>query len=87
MSKVTEFYEAYSKDEAMQERASALKGSGEEGGKIAVEAIVAFAKREGYSFTAEELEDSINSKELSEEELKAVAGGWPRLPRPGKLSV
>jgi predicted ribosomally synthesized peptide with nif11-like leader len=75
MSKVTEFYEAYSKDEAMQERANVLKGSGEEGGKIAAEAIVAFAKEEGYSFTEEELKDFINSKELSDDDLKAVAGG------------
>jgi hypothetical protein len=76
MSKVTEFYEAFSKDEAMQERANILKGSGAGGGgEIAAEAIVAFAKEEGYSFTAEELKDFINSKELSDDDLKAVAGG------------
>jgi predicted ribosomally synthesized peptide with nif11-like leader len=73
MSKVTEFYEAFSKDEAMRERADALKGPGGEGGKA--EAVIAFAKGEGYSFTAEELKDFMNSKELSDEELKSVAGG------------
>jgi predicted ribosomally synthesized peptide with nif11-like leader len=67
MSNVTEFYEAFSKDEAMRKRAN--------------EAIVAFAKKEGYSFTEEELKDSINGKELSEETLKAVAGGGGPLPR------
>ncbi|MDR1147464.1 MAG: Nif11-like leader peptide family RiPP precursor [Spirochaetaceae bacterium] len=61
MSKVTEFYEAFSKDEAMRERAD--------------EAIVAFAKGEGYAFTVDELNDFINNKELSEGDLKAVAGG------------
>jgi predicted ribosomally synthesized peptide with nif11-like leader len=75
MSKVTEFYEAFSKDEAMQKRANALISAGERGGKIAAEAIVAFAKKEGYSFTEDELKDFINSKKLSEEDLKAVAGG------------
>jgi hypothetical protein len=52
MGKVTEFYEAFSKDEAMRKRAN--------------EAIVAFAKREGYSFT--------------EEDLQAVSGGVSTLP-------
>jgi predicted ribosomally synthesized peptide with nif11-like leader len=61
MSKVTEFYEAFSKDEAMQKRAT--------------EAIVAFAKGEGYTFTVDEVNDFIDSKELSEDNLKAVAGG------------
>jgi predicted ribosomally synthesized peptide with nif11-like leader len=75
MGKVTEFYEALSKDEAMRERANALKGSGGEGGKIAAEAIVAFAKKEGYTFTEEELKDFMDSKELSDDDLKAVAGG------------
>jgi hypothetical protein len=66
MSKVTEFYEAFSKDKAMRERADALISAGEAGEKSKAEAIIAFAKGEGYTFT--------------EEELKAVAGG--RLPLP-----
>jgi predicted ribosomally synthesized peptide with nif11-like leader len=74
MGNVTEFYEAFSKDEAMQERANALKGSGGADGKA--EAIVAFAKDEGYLFTEEELNGFINSKELSDDDLKAVAGGY-----------
>jgi predicted ribosomally synthesized peptide with nif11-like leader len=75
MSKVTEFYEAFSTDEAMRKRADALKGSGGEGGKSKAEAIVAFANKEGYTFTEEELKDSINSKELPEEDLAQVFGG------------
>jgi predicted ribosomally synthesized peptide with nif11-like leader len=73
MSKVKEFYEALSKDEAMQERAKGLKAVGETTAEAAAEAVVAFAKSEGYAFTAEELKDF--SKELSEQELAAVAGG------------
>jgi predicted ribosomally synthesized peptide with nif11-like leader len=73
MSKVTEFYEALAKDEAMQERAKGLSVVGETTVESAAEAVVAFAKGEGYSFTAGELKDS--SKELSDEELAAVAGG------------
>jgi predicted ribosomally synthesized peptide with nif11-like leader len=76
MSKVTEFYEAFSKDEAMQERANALISAGGAGGKSKAEAIVAFAKDEGYSFTEEEFKDFINSKELSDDDLKAAAGGF-----------
>jgi predicted ribosomally synthesized peptide with nif11-like leader len=76
MSKVTEFYEAFSKDEAMQKRANALKGSGEVSGKSKTEAIIAFAKKEGYTFTAEEFKDFLDSKELSDDDLKSVAGGY-----------
>jgi predicted ribosomally synthesized peptide with nif11-like leader len=80
MSNVTEFYEAFSKDESMRKRADALKGSGGEGGKAAVEAIVAFAKGEGYTFTEEEFKDFLDSKDMSEEALKAVAGGGGKKP-------
>jgi predicted ribosomally synthesized peptide with nif11-like leader len=81
MSKVTEFYEAFSKDEAMQQRAKArseaVKGTGDQG---KTEAVVAFAAEEGYTFTAEELKAFIDSKELSDEALKAVAGGgWKEM--------
>jgi predicted ribosomally synthesized peptide with nif11-like leader len=71
MSKVKEFYEALSKDEAMQERAKGLKAAGETTAEA--EAVVAFAKAEGYAFTAGELQDY--GKELSDEKLAAVAGG------------
>jgi predicted ribosomally synthesized peptide with nif11-like leader len=70
---VREFYEALSKDEAMQERAKGLKAAGETTAEAAAEATVAFAKSEGYEFTAGELKDF--GKELSDEELAAAAGG------------
>jgi predicted ribosomally synthesized peptide with nif11-like leader len=73
MSKVKEFYEALSKDEAMQERAKGLSVTAETTEEAAAEAALAFAKAEGYAFTAGELKDF--SKELSDEELAAVAGG------------
>jgi predicted ribosomally synthesized peptide with nif11-like leader len=73
MSKVTEFYEALSKDEAMQERAKGLNAAVETTEEAVAEAVVAFAKGEGYAFTAGELKDY--GKELSDEELAAVAGG------------
>jgi predicted ribosomally synthesized peptide with nif11-like leader len=80
MSKVTEFYEALSKDEAMQERAKGLAAAGETTAEVVLEAVVAFAKGEGYSFTAEELVDYGKElvgygKDLSDEKLAAVAGG------------
>jgi predicted ribosomally synthesized peptide with nif11-like leader len=80
MSKVREFYEALSKDEAMQERAKGMKAAGETTAEAAVEATITFAQAEGYSFTAEELKDygkelKDYGKELSDEELAAVAGG------------
>jgi predicted ribosomally synthesized peptide with nif11-like leader len=73
MDKVREFYEALLKDEAMQERGKGLKVTGETTVETATEAIIAFAKSEGYTFTAGELKDA--SKELSDQELAAVAGG------------
>jgi predicted ribosomally synthesized peptide with nif11-like leader len=73
MSKVREFYEALSKDEAMQERAKGLKAGDWTTEEAATEAVVAFAKGEGYEFTAGELKDA--SKELSDQDLAAAAGG------------
>jgi predicted ribosomally synthesized peptide with nif11-like leader len=77
MSKAREFYEALSKDEAMQERAKGLTAETTEEAAVeaAIEAAIAFAKSEGYEFTAGELKDF--SKELSDQELAAVAGGVP----------
>jgi predicted ribosomally synthesized peptide with nif11-like leader len=83
MSKVAEFYEALAKDKAMQERAKSLDSAGEEYRKALAEAIIAFAKKEGYTFTEEELKDFLDSKALSDGDLKAVAGGGYR-PRPIK---
>jgi predicted ribosomally synthesized peptide with nif11-like leader len=75
MSTITEFYEALSTDEAMQERAKALGCADETSKRDAAEAVIAFAEGEGYTFSAEELQDFVNSKELSADELEAVAAG------------
>ncbi|MDR1148466.1 MAG: Nif11-like leader peptide family RiPP precursor [Spirochaetaceae bacterium] len=75
MSRAAEFYEALAKDKAMRERAKSLDSAGEEYKKALAGAVVAFAKEEGYSFTEEELKDFMDSKELSDGDLKAVAGG------------
>lgn len=74
MSKVSEFYEALSNDEAMQERANALKNAIGSGESAEAESVIAFAKDEGYSFTLDDLKDFM-SRGLSEEEMKAVAAG------------
>jgi predicted ribosomally synthesized peptide with nif11-like leader len=73
MGKVREFYEALVKDEAMQERSKGLGVTAETTAEAVAEAVVAFAKSEGYAFTAGELKDY--GKELSDQELAAVAGG------------
>jgi predicted ribosomally synthesized peptide with nif11-like leader len=85
MIKASEFYEVFSEDEAMQERANALILSGEVDEKTRADAIVDFAKNEGYSFTADELRDFIDSRQLSEEELRAVAGGETYDPSTGTM--
>jgi hypothetical protein len=57
MSTVTEFYQAFSKDEAMQQRAKVRSEAVREtDGQGKTEAVIAFAAEEGYSLTAEESE-------------------------------
>jgi predicted ribosomally synthesized peptide with nif11-like leader len=76
MSTVTEFYQAFSKDEAMQQRVKARSEAVREtDGQGKTEAIIAFAAEEGYSLTAEDLKDFMDSTELSDDMLKAVTGG------------
>jgi predicted ribosomally synthesized peptide with nif11-like leader len=75
---VKKFYDALATDSAMQERAKALNDEKPEGEEAVLAAIVAFAEKEGYTFTAEELAayTEENSKgELREDELEMVAGG------------
>jgi predicted ribosomally synthesized peptide with nif11-like leader len=78
MEKVKEFYKALSSDAAMKERAKALLDKGRPADEAeAAAALIAFAKSEGYDFTADELKAyaSAGAKELSDEELENVAGG------------
>ena len=77
MENVKKFYDALANDKAMQERASALNKEGEKPDEAATNAdIIAFAKAEGYDFTAAELEAySRMARPLMDESLDAVAGG------------
>ncbi|MDR2560748.1 MAG: Nif11-like leader peptide family RiPP precursor [Holophagales bacterium] len=78
MEKVKEFYKALSSDPAMRGRGKALLDKGKPADEAeATGAVIAFAKSEGYDFTAEELKAfaAAGAKELSDEELENVAGG------------
>ncbi len=78
MEQIKAFYEALAKDQAMQERAKELKGGSQEENAAA---IVAFAAKEGYAFSAEELTAYIEGEQknregaLSDSDLEGVAGG------------
>ncbi|MCL2249255.1 MAG: Nif11 family protein [Oscillospiraceae bacterium] len=87
MSNVKEFYEAIGKEKRLQEKSKELSKKYEEKKPIEDEVIaeiVEFAKAEGYSFTEAELREYIESKqaeitkEIGEDELEAVAGGFVR---------
>ena len=84
MEKAKQFYEALAYDAGMKERAAKLaETGGEQPDKAAATAaILAFAKAEGYDFTAEELAAYAETlpkpqagTELTDDELNAVAGG------------
>ena len=79
MGNVKKFYEAIKTDEALRGRAQALdeKYKGETPDEAAVKAdLIAFAKAEGYDFTADELDAySKAPKHVDDDELEAVAGG------------
>lgn len=77
---IKDFYAALSKDEAMKSRAQALNAQYKDPQpeeKAVAEDIAAFAKSEGFAFTAAEFTEynKAQSKELSDDELEAVAGG------------
>lgn len=77
---IKNFYAALSKDEAMKSRAQTLNEKYKDPQleeKAIAEDIAAFAKSEGFVFTAAELTEynKGQSRELSDEELEAVAGG------------
>ena len=84
MEKVKQFYEALANDAGMKERAAKLAETGGEqpGQAAATAAILAFAKAEGYDFTAQELAAYAETlpkpqggTELTDDEMNAVAGG------------
>ena len=86
---IKRFYDALAKDEALQDKFKALvkKYEGQKPDEGQFDAIyekdlLPFAKSAGYDFTLEELKgyrDAVKpgTRQLSEEELAAVAGGGP----------
>jgi len=77
MENVKKFYDALSNDKELQERASALNKEGEKPDEAAVKAaIIAFAKAEGYDFSAADLDTYAHTaRPLTDESLDAAAGG------------
>nr|AGS53218.1 hypothetical protein [uncultured bacterium contig00093] len=81
METITEFYAALMEDEDMRERALNLNNKYQNGQHIdeatAAADIAGFAKSEGYEFSAEDLISykHATSRELTDGELDAVAGG------------
>ena len=80
---VKAFFEALSKDEAMQQALNAKElaftGMKEDREAVAEEIVIPVAKEAGYEFTLEELrefEEGLRpAGELDEDELEAVSGG------------
>ncbi len=74
MEKLNEFMEKVKADETLKAEITKIL-SGEREGRT--EKMIAFAKENGFEFTAEEVEKALNPKEgeLAEEELDNVAGG------------
>jgi predicted ribosomally synthesized peptide with nif11-like leader len=78
MEDVKKFYAALAQDANIQERAKMLNSDkpGDEASTAA--AIVAFAAKEGYSFTVDDVKAYLTENattELTDDDLKAVAGG------------
>ena len=82
MSKMQELFEKVSKDNALQEKFSAIMKDAEKAGKEETEAkLTAFAKEVGYVVSVEEMQTFFKElaekgkDELSDSELDMVAGG------------
>ena len=78
MQKVKEFYEALAKDREMQERAQTMDSEKAVSEDDALAAVLQFAGKEGYDFTAEELKEYTEGQkavQLTDEELEQVAAG------------
>ena len=66
------FREAIQTDTTLQQKLQGITGP---------DAIVAIAKEAGFSISADELKNAMESVELSEEQLEGVAGGSIPFPR------
>ncbi len=80
MNKFVEFYNHIVGDAEARAKMEALMAKGSAMDKDAYfDAVIAFAKDEGYEFTKEEVtkyfEDNFSEGELSDDDLEAVAGG------------
>ncbi len=79
-NKFIDFYNHVVENAAVKAKMEALMAQGASMSKDAYfDAMIAFAKEEGYAFTKDEVikyfEDNFSSGELSDEDLEAVAGG------------
>ncbi|MCR5288430.1 MAG: Nif11-like leader peptide family natural product precursor [Treponema sp.] len=65
---VKKFFEKLAKDEELKKALAAAQ----------TDALIAVAKKAGFDFTIEELtsQTKADSKEISDEALEGVAGGW-----------
>ena len=61
------FWEAIQADTALQQKLQGVTDP---------DAIVAIAKEAGFRISADELKKTMESVELSEEQLEGVSGGW-----------
>jgi hypothetical protein len=79
MGSVEMFYDALVNDEALRGRIDALNdefNDKQPSEEEVIDSLIIFAKAEGYGFTAGEYKAfAENSKKMSDEDLKAVAGG------------
>ena len=77
MKTFAEFKEAM-KDESFRKEMAAFVGEKKPADKAAeTELIVAFAADKGFAVTVEELgQEMAGSRELSDDEIESVAGGW-----------
>jgi hypothetical protein len=79
MGNVEKFYDALTKDESLRGRANGINEKFKRKQPSEAEVIdnlIVFADSAGYSFTAEEYRAfAENPKKMSEDDLKAVAGG------------
>lgn len=94
LESVTQFFQEQGQDPSVQQQL----GSATDQGRL-VDKVVELGQKKGYSFTAEEVADWVNSitaqtqsqssakGELCEEELESLAGGTFSLPLPTSLKV
>lgn len=80
MNKFIEFYNHVTENAAAKAKLTALMEKGAAMDKGAYfDAMIAFAKEEGYTFTKDEVvkyfEENFSEGELSDDDLEAVAGG------------